>query len=669
MPKNCYLTTGNLPTSSDARGKIITVVVGPERRCFQVHLQSLGPVLAKLVDEPTQTVELPDDDPQAFNLFVSWRYNRDLLLPRVPDLSRYVPKPHPAPKDLFGAAANGGTAAKDQAQAQAPPQAQAQAQAQAAPSSGNGLPADLLFKRYTPYREAQSFISYNHICFQDPMSKYSPEELRLQFQQARLSDATTKAAPATEAPDTFCNGALDPVTLAPTTAPSLAPASTTVPFGLPVAAQPAKAAVVQPTEVAAQPKKTAVQPANVAAQPAKEATQPLKAVAAHPTKAAAQPTELAAAVAAAAPQLGKPVFPGVTVSLGKRQKTASEDAGAEASRVPGAFPSANGTPASGSIFSVGSWFPLGSTSKASGSADSVPAPALEHDGDGSNSDSKAGDAKPETLQSLMASADADAEPAEEEEYVAKGNGRKEEDEKGQVDKGQNAKGKGRERDDKIKGEEEKKEAPPATNSKSEVDAGKGKGKGKDVEDLEELAIPPWIPAPVARQAAALQDTLLNLVLLADKYKLWAVFNAALEAFRAGERQLARPFPPMRHVLLCHQHANLPCWEERRPGPFDPFPYPFFSPLASRFMYDYAYVLAVRNKLMRKYAVLFTRDPRFAAEMLTRLDGFLEVPGFQERGGARVAGGKGPLDEAVMAYRYPVKHDCVYVKAKPGVAHR
>ncbi|KAK7750122.1 hypothetical protein SLS62_007990 [Diatrype stigma] len=663
MADNTDIVFHEVPDMSiddDVRGKIITVIVGSERRRFQVHLQSLGPVLAKLVDESTQTVELPDDDPQAFNLFVSWRYNRDLPLPRVPDLSRYMPKPQPAPKTLFQVAANGGAAAQAQAQAQASAQAETQAhpqaptQAQAAQPSGNDEPADLLFKRYTPYRETESSLSYNHICFQHPMSKYSPEELRLQFQQSRLSADTTKVAPAMEAPNTFCNGPLNPIPLPPATAPSLAPASTTVPFGLPVAAQPTKAAGVQLTKVVAQPSNAEAAQISKAetAQPSKATVQPTTA-ADQPKMAAAQPTKVAAA-----PQQeqAKPYFPNVTTYLGKRQKPGSNDAKKGTTRrLPGAFPSSRDTSASGSMFNVGAWFPLASTSKASGSGDSAPTTASEHEHDdgGSDNDSEAGASKPETLQSLMAAADADAKPAEGEEHVPKGDGKKEEDEKAQDDKG-----KGKEQDNIVEGDEGTKEGPAAADSKTDTDAGKGKGKattkGKDAEDLKDQAIPPWIPAPVARQAAALQDTLLALALLADKYKLWGVFNAALDAYRAGERQLARPFPPLRHVLLCHRHAHLPCWEQRRPEPpLDPFPYPFFEPLASRFMYDHAYALAVRHKLMRRYAALFARDPRFAAEMLTRLDGARAVPGFQERGGARVPGGKGPLDETVLAYRYPI----------------
>ncbi|RYO88302.1 hypothetical protein DL766_003462 [Monosporascus sp. MC13-8B] len=73
-----------------SRGKIVTVIVGPERRRYEVQLQQLGPLLWERLEESSRTIELPEEGHDARNIFVNWQHNRGRL-PRVPDLGSYFP--------------------------------------------------------------------------------------------------------------------------------------------------------------------------------------------------------------------------------------------------------------------------------------------------------------------------------------------------------------------------------------------------------------------------------------------------------------------------------------------------------------------------------------------------------------------------------------------------
>ncbi|EMR64463.1 hypothetical protein UCREL1_8568 [Eutypa lata UCREL1] len=82
----------DMSVRGDHRGQVITALVGPERRCFEIHLLYLGDIILQGYDEESDemVVEFPDEDPRAFNLLMDWQYNR-AKLPRVPDLSRILP--------------------------------------------------------------------------------------------------------------------------------------------------------------------------------------------------------------------------------------------------------------------------------------------------------------------------------------------------------------------------------------------------------------------------------------------------------------------------------------------------------------------------------------------------------------------------------------------------
>ncbi|KAI0388271.1 hypothetical protein F5Y17DRAFT_453446 [Xylariaceae sp. FL0594] len=75
-----YVDVPDMSTSGGKSGIIVTVVVGPQKRSFQVHLSKLGP-LDKLFETDDGTkfqVELPDEDREVFNLLVNWTYNGNL---------------------------------------------------------------------------------------------------------------------------------------------------------------------------------------------------------------------------------------------------------------------------------------------------------------------------------------------------------------------------------------------------------------------------------------------------------------------------------------------------------------------------------------------------------------------------------------------------------------
>ncbi|KAI3325712.1 hypothetical protein HD806DRAFT_533376 [Xylariaceae sp. AK1471] len=86
-----YQDVPDMSTDGGKFGKIVTIRVGPNLRPFQVHLARLGP-LDKLFDEASgkEVAELPDEDPDVFNLLVNWAYNEPL--PRASQTPEYTNK-------------------------------------------------------------------------------------------------------------------------------------------------------------------------------------------------------------------------------------------------------------------------------------------------------------------------------------------------------------------------------------------------------------------------------------------------------------------------------------------------------------------------------------------------------------------------------------------------
>ncbi|RYP21604.1 hypothetical protein DL767_009221 [Monosporascus sp. MG133] len=136
-------------------------------------------------------------------------------------------------------------------------------------------------------------------------------------------------------------------------------------------------------------------------------------------------------------------------------------------------------------------------------------------------------------------------------------------------------------------------------------------------------IPLCIPEYVARKTEALQSTLLNLALMAEEYRLFTIFNAAMDAFRHGELQLRRQHPSLEHISRCYSRCRPPRDDS----------------ILVRFMHDYAFVWGRDNRVMARYVELFA-TPGFARAMTDRLDGTIKVPG-----------GCDLLDAGVRTYRY------------------
>lgn len=67
--------------------QIVTLLVGKERRGFQAHLQSLGPLVAALKLSPGNEVPLPEWDADVFNLIMNWTYN--VTMPRVWNMAKH----------------------------------------------------------------------------------------------------------------------------------------------------------------------------------------------------------------------------------------------------------------------------------------------------------------------------------------------------------------------------------------------------------------------------------------------------------------------------------------------------------------------------------------------------------------------------------------------------
>ncbi len=74
---------------------MVTLFIGSERRAFQVHLQRLGPLVARFEQKPEGEIHMPQWDADVFNLVVNWAYNTSL--PRIGNLTKWFDpnRPHP----------------------------------------------------------------------------------------------------------------------------------------------------------------------------------------------------------------------------------------------------------------------------------------------------------------------------------------------------------------------------------------------------------------------------------------------------------------------------------------------------------------------------------------------------------------------------------------------
>ena len=76
----------------------VDIVVGPEKETFRVHkklLCSRAPVFDKMFngsfkEAETQQASLPEDDPEAFSIFLEWLYSGSILPPGKDDNSKLV---------------------------------------------------------------------------------------------------------------------------------------------------------------------------------------------------------------------------------------------------------------------------------------------------------------------------------------------------------------------------------------------------------------------------------------------------------------------------------------------------------------------------------------------------------------------------------------------------
>ncbi|KAI0903740.1 hypothetical protein F4823DRAFT_635364 [Ustulina deusta] len=75
--------------------RMVTLFIGSERRAFQVHLQRLGPLVARFEQKPEGEIHMPQWDADVFNLVVNWAYNTSL--PRIGNLTKWFDpnRPHP----------------------------------------------------------------------------------------------------------------------------------------------------------------------------------------------------------------------------------------------------------------------------------------------------------------------------------------------------------------------------------------------------------------------------------------------------------------------------------------------------------------------------------------------------------------------------------------------
>ncbi|CAJ2509241.1 Uu.00g142670.m01.CDS01 [Anthostomella pinea] len=153
----------DMSITGELGGSIVTVLVGIERCLFQLHQQLLAPMSPKLVIKPGEQVDLPDEDPAAFNLLVNWLFNRPL--PRVDDLRRDTlssdPLSFPSPN----------------------PNEPASSTISSPMKSLFSTPEASLFTSVVLEERSHlsSQDSFQHICMLPNWESFSPEELRLAY--------------------------------------------------------------------------------------------------------------------------------------------------------------------------------------------------------------------------------------------------------------------------------------------------------------------------------------------------------------------------------------------------------------------------------------------------------------------------------------------------------
>ncbi|KAI1277874.1 hypothetical protein F5Y07DRAFT_398022 [Xylaria sp. FL0933] len=119
-------------------------------------------------------------------------------------------------------------------------------------------------------------------------------------------------------------------------------------------------------------------------------------------------------------------------------------------------------------------------------------------------------------------------------------------------------------------------------------------------------------------AHATQCMLLDIMMLAERYDWEKLYNAAIDAFREGEANLARERPSTQHIEVVYQRTAAG------------------SPIR-QFLGDYAYSVARENKDITWYwrEGWFRKMPEFLEDMLKRVDGNgpFQYP-FERRAGSR-----------------------------------
>ncbi|KAJ8119061.1 hypothetical protein ONZ43_g3865 [Nemania bipapillata] len=106
-----------------------------------------------------------------------------------------------------------------------------------------------------------------------------------------------------------------------------------------------------------------------------------------------------------------------------------------------------------------------------------------------------------------------------------------------------------------------------------------------------------------KEALSTQCMLLDIMMMAERWRWEKLYNAAIDAFRDGERNLRRERPSLLHIKVVYLRTSAG------------------SPLRE-FLGDYAYSLAKANKNMSFYLKegWFERLPDFLEDIMRRMDG-------------------------------------------------
>lgn len=125
---------------------------------------------------------------------------------------------------------------------------------------------------------------------------------------------------------------------------------------------------------------------------------------------------------------------------------------------------------------------------------------------------------------------------------------------------------------------------------------KGKSKAAEQDPAQPLLLPPGVHGT--------QSLLLDLMITAERHAWESLYNAAIDAFREGEANLARARPSTLHLEAAYN---------RTPGP---------GSTVRAFMADYAFALARARREFSWYLRegWFERIPEFLEDMLVRVDG-------------------------------------------------